>query len=176
MNLQGAKEFNSDGWCVYLAWSVFDGNVGEGKAFFLGHSGSAQQLRGSKRAKSNGGRSQGAALPKPLDVFFNSFAFERFPGFAPFRSNMCCENLHNLNQTTHQNSVSLLMLMGVQVPITKSKGKRDFSGATELLGSFAHLAIHAATMLGVTLAGGHHPAFHPISRVNWKRQIHSVCF
>lgn len=148
----------------------------EGKAYFLGHFSSAQQLRGSKRAKSNGGRSQGAALPKPLGVILTVLHLKGFPGFPLFGATCVVKTFLNLNQTTHQNSVSLLMLMGVQVPITKSKGKRDFSGATELLGSFAHLAIHAATMLGVILAGGHHPAFHPISRVNLKRQIHSVCF
>ena len=81
---------------------------------------------------------------------FNSFAFERFPGFPLFGATCVVKIFITLiKQTTHQNSVSLLMLMGVQVPITKSKGKRDFSGATELLGSCAHLAIHAATMLGV---------------------------
>ena len=75
----GVKDFNSDGWCVYLAWSllsVFDGNVGEGKAF-------SQQLRGSKRAKSNGGRSQGAALPKPLGVFLTVLHLKGFP-VSPF--------------------------------------------------------------------------------------------
>ena len=64
---------------------------------------------------------------------------------------MCCEeinNYHNLNQKIHQDSVGWLMLMGVQVPITKSKGKRDFSGATELLGSFGYTCCHHGSDIG----------------------------
>ena len=100
--------------------------------------------------------------------FLNSFAFERFPGFPPFRSNMCCENLHNLNQTNNSPELGQFIDVdggaGPHHEVQRKERLQWSDGVAWIMCTFGHTCCHHVGS-----------AFHPISKVNLKRQIHSVC-
>lgn len=104
-----------------------------------------KQLEGSKRAKSNGGRSQGAGLPKPLDVFLTVLHLKGFPGFPLFGATCVVKTFLNLKQTNSPELGQFIDVDGGAGPHHEVQRKERLQwsdGVAWIICTFGHTCCH----------------------------------